>query len=86
MGNDGLIRKTGSSNMSQRRQRRTEPRPRATYRKNSVKFKLMVPEMLADRQTDRQTCSSQYSAVPPTPYTGTAHDNYLLSPNKQKPS
>ena len=44
-------------NLSQRRQRRTEPRPQETCRKNLVKFSGAVFELCerTDRQTDRQT-------------------------------
>jgi len=58
-------------NLSQRRQRRTEPPQQATFTKISVKFGRVVVELRerADKrtkkQTDRQTCSSQYLAPPP---------------------
>jgi len=47
----------GLHNVSQRRQRRTEPRPQATFTKNSVKFGCAVFELCerTDRQTDRHT-------------------------------
>jgi len=50
--------------VSQRRQRRTEPQPRATCAENLLKFERVSRGIfLADRQTDRQTCLSQYCAV-----------------------
>ena len=44
-------------NISQRRQRRTEPRPQGTRTQNFVKIGPVVPEIClrTDRQTDRQT-------------------------------
>jgi len=51
-------------NISQRRQRRTEPRPRATCVRNKlVKFDRAVSEIC--EWTDRQTYSSQYFAPLP---------------------
>jgi len=51
-------------NISQHRQRRTEPRPRATC-KNLVKFGLTVFELCerTDRQTNRCTDYLKYSAT-----------------------
>jgi len=45
-------------NVSQRRQGRTEPQPEAAYVQNLVKFGHAV--FTLDRQTDKQTYSSQY--------------------------
>jgi len=44
-------------NISQRRQRRTEPRPQRTSTKNFVKISPAVPEICSrtSRHTDRQT-------------------------------
>ena len=53
-------------NISQRSPKRTEPRPQATCIEIWVKFARVVPEICQrtdnerDRQTDRQTYSSQY--------------------------
>ena len=54
-------------NVSQRRQRRTEPRPQGICSKKSWRSDRSnaVPEMLADRPTHRQTNWSQYTAPQP---------------------
>ena len=50
--------------VSQRRQRRTEPRPQEICAQNLVKLSPAVPKICSqtDRQTDRQTRWLQYSA------------------------
>jgi len=45
-------------------QRRTEPRPQVTSTKNLVKIRRVVVEIWSRTDTHRQTCSSQYSALP----------------------
>jgi len=53
-------------NVSQRRQRRTEPRPEGICTENFVRIGPAVPDIrLRDRQTNRQTSWSQYAAPLP---------------------
>ena len=56
--NNALSTKPEVRNVSQCRQRRTEPRPWVTYTENSVKFGRVVPEMFADRETDKHAYHS----------------------------
>jgi len=53
--------------VSQRRRRKTEPRPQVTCTKKSVKIGYVVIELCerTDKQTDRQTYSSQHFAALP---------------------
>jgi len=54
-------------NVSQRRQKRTDPRPQATCTQNLVNFGCAVFELReqTNRQTDKQAYSSQYFALLP---------------------
>ena len=58
-------------NVSQRRQRRTEPRPQGICRQNFVKIGPAVPEICSRtyRQTYRQT-DGQADSNTPLPYRG----------------
>ena len=62
-----VIHKPEVHNISQRRQRRTEPRPQGIRTKNFVKIGPAVPQICSrtDRQTDRQTDRNT-----PMPYRG----------------
>ena len=58
IGNKKLSAKAEVDDVSQRRQRKTEPsRPHATYSDNLAKYQHVFPEICArtDGQTDRQT-------------------------------
>jgi len=59
-------------NVSQRRQRRTEPQPQATCITNSVKFGRVVFQLCerTDRQTDRRTEKQTYSSQYFAPFPG----------------
>jgi len=66
-------------NISQRRQRRIEPRPQATCTKNLAKFGNAVFELceLTVRQTKKQTNKQTYSLQYFTPYPGRSNNKRM---------
>jgi len=69
-------------NVSQRRQRRTEPRPQATCTINLVKFGCVIFDLWTDRQTNKQTNRHAHHNTSQTATPASGDDNYNNCSNR----